>query len=110
MYRVAGGAQPAAASASPPARISRLLIATGLVSSPIVHRAVLQPVHRQVGALVGVTGGELFIELDAEAGGVTGVERYVAKAVAVREDGVRLLGVAHIFLDSEIRHRQVEVK
>jgi len=54
---------------------------------------VLQAVHRQVGALVGVPGGERLVDLDAVAGRVARMQEAVLEGVGVREHGVRLVGV-----------------
>src|SRR4051794_34673245 len=77
---------------------------------PVVQRAVLEPVHRKVGALVWVLGRERLIDVDTETGLVAGMQHAIAERISMREDGVGLFGMPHIFLDTEVRHRQIEVQ
>src|SRR4051794_3149240 len=87
--RAPGVAQAEAANASPPDSMSRRLI----LILPVMHRSIFEAVHRQVGAFVGVTGGQLLVDVDTEAGRVAGMEGAVRERVGVREDGVGLVGV-----------------
>src|ERR1700678_3831512 len=73
-------------------------------SSPIVHGAVFQPVYGQARAAIGISRGQGFVDLDAEARRVTRMQITCIEAVGMREDGVGLGGVTHIFLNSQIRH------
>src|SRR5215831_15983822 len=78
--------------------------------SPVVHRAIFQAVDRQIGAAVGIFRGERLVDLDAEAELVAGMEVSVPKGISVRENRVGLRRVAHVFLDAEIRHPEIEVQ
>ena len=56
------------------------------------------------------TGPPAFVDLHAMARRVARIQHAVLEGIGVREDGVGLLGVAHVFLDAEVRHPQVEVQ
>lgn len=83
----------------------------GRGGSPVPERAVvLQAVDRQVLALVGVLRGELLVDIHAVAGRLARVQHALVEGVGMREDGVGLLGVRHVFLDAEVGHPEVEVQ
>src|SRR5690349_12089655 len=61
---------------------------------PMPQRAVvLQPVHRQVGALVRVLRGQRLVDLHAVAGRLARVQVAVLERVGMREHRIRLVGV-----------------
>lgn len=69
-----------------------------------MHGSVFKPVHRQVGALVRVFGGEFLVDIDAQSGPLARMQLPVTETVSMREDRIGFIGVPHIFLDAEIRH------
>src|SRR5262249_30769960 len=77
---------------------------------PAVNGSVQEAARGQVGAVLRVLGGQLLVEVDAQSRGFARVEHAVLEAVGVREDPVRLLGVAHVLLDAEVVDGQVEVQ
>src|SRR6266567_4043334 len=77
---------------------------------PIVHRTVELAINRQVRPPIRILRSEGFINVHAETGRVPRVHHSVRKAVGVGKDAVRLLGVAHIFLDAKIVDAQIEME
>ena len=67
-----------------------------------MHRAVGQPVDRQVCGDVGMARRERLVERHAEAGLVSGMQVAVGEAVGVREDLVDERLVAVVLLDAEV--------
>ncbi len=94
-----------------PARAGR---AAEAVRASFAHQLNIVPSSSRftgkIGALVGIFGGERLVDIDAQARLIARVQRAVGEAIGVREDRIGLLGMAHIFLDAEIRHRQVEMQ
>ncbi|KAG1244646.1 hypothetical protein G6F65_021686 [Rhizopus arrhizus] len=41
---------------------------------------------------------------------VAGIQHALVERIGVREDGIRLVCVAHVFLDAEVGHPQVEMQ
>src|SRR5882724_7542247 len=77
---------------------------------PAVHGAVEFAIDGQVCAAVGVGGGDLLVDIDAEAGGVAGVHHSVGESVGVGKDAIGFVSVAHVFLDAEIVDAEIEVE
>src|SRR5260370_40908738 len=69
---------------------------------PTVHGAVELAIDGQVRAAIGIVGGELLVNIDAEAGSITGVHHSVGTGVGVWKDAISLIGVTHVFLNAEI--------
>src|SRR5229473_3103480 len=80
------------------------------VALPAVHSAIELAIDGQVGAAVRIGGGELLIDIDAEAGSVARVHHPVGKSVGVRKDAIGFVGVAHVFLNAEIVDAEIEMK
>src|SRR4029453_5323913 len=55
-------------------------------------------------------GGQVLVDVHAEAGLLAGVQVAGLEAVAVREHGVGLLGVAHVLLQAEVGGGQGDVQ
>src|ERR1700689_805477 len=79
-------------------------------SLPIGECSVELAVDGQVGALVGIFGGQRLIEIDAQSGPFAGKHQAVFEAVLMREDRVRLFVVRHQLLDPEVVNCGVEVE
>src|SRR5438105_2785098 len=78
--------------------------------SPVPHRAVLETGDGELARVVGIFGGLYLVDVDAVAGGLAAVEIALLEMIIVREDGVRLLGVSHIFLNAEVRDPAIEMQ
>ena len=77
---------------------------------PVGEGAVEFASYGEVGSLVGVFGGEDFVDVDAEAGGVAGVHVASVEGVVVGEDLVGERGVVHVLLDAEVVDGEAEVQ
>src|SRR5882762_11004413 len=77
---------------------------------PTMHGAVELAIDGQVCAAVRVCGGDLLVDIDAEAGGVAGVHHAVGESVGVGEDAIGFISVAHVFLNAEIVDAEIEVE
>src|SRR5882672_9179164 len=77
---------------------------------PTMHGAVELAIDGQVCAAVRVRGGDLLVDIDAEAGGVAGVHHSVGEGVGVGEDAIGFIGVAHVFLNAKIVDAEIEVE
>src|SRR3981081_2975277 len=64
----------------------------------------------EIGALVGEFGGEGFVDVDAEAGGVAGVHVAGVEGVVVGEDFVGEFRVVHVLLDAEVVDGEAEME
>src|SRR5690348_7170901 len=71
-------------------------------ASPVMDRAVLEPVEGQVRRLVGEALGRGQVERDAEPGLLAGVQVAVREGEGLREHLVREGAVAHVLLDPEV--------
>jgi len=71
---------------------------------------MLQPVHRQIGPLVRVLGGQLFVDVYPVAGGLAAVHHAALKAVIVRKDREHLFAVRHELLHAKVGHPGVKVQ
>src|SRR5258708_40101990 len=91
------------------ARVRRA-VDTRLSSSPTVYRAIGSPVDRQICALIWILRCQGLVDVDAEPRRVTRVHESVLKCVAVGEDALGFLAVAHVFLYAEVVHAQIEVE
>src|SRR5688572_10107384 len=79
-------------------------------SSPAVHRTVLLPVDGKVGPLVRELRGQRLVDVDSQPRPLAGVHITFGETVRVREHAIRVLAVAHVLLDAEVVHAEVEVK
>src|SRR5258708_23684978 len=77
---------------------------------PAVHGAVELAIDGQVGAAVRIVGGELLIDVDAQAGGVAGVHHSVGEGVGMRKDAIGFGGVVQVFLNAEIVDADIEMQ
>src|SRR6266581_3416160 len=78
--------------------------------SPVPHRAVEFAVHRQIRSLVRKLCSQLFVVLHTMSRFFPGMQITVFKEVGMRKDFVSLLRVAHVFLNSEIADRNIEMQ
>src|SRR5664279_5640957 len=81
-----------------------------VIRSPVVHRAVEEPVHREVRGGVLEGGRRRLIELDPQAGTLSRVQQTVDEGVARREHLQGRLVVHHELLDAEVVYRDVQVQ
>ncbi len=72
--------------------------------------AVFEAVDGQGGGAVGVLCREFLVDFHAVARGIAGMQIAVVEAPGAREYGIGFFGVAHVFLDAEVGHGQIEVE
>src|SRR2546430_1709225 len=77
---------------------------------PAVNGAIDGPVDRQVRTLVRKSARERFIDVDTEAGRIAWMHHTALETVLMREDPIRLFGVAHVLLNPEVVNAQIEVQ
>src|ERR1019366_391754 len=70
---------------------TRCSFSEGDIGLPVVHRAVEQPIHREVRRGVLESGGRRLVELDAQTGVLAGVQQPVDERVAHLENPERAL-------------------
>src|SRR5260370_41770752 len=73
---------------------------------PTVHRPIQFAIDRQVCPAIRIFGRKHFIDIHAQARGIARMHHSVRKSVGMRKHAVRLLRVAHEFLDPEIMDAQ----
>ena len=67
-------------------------------------------VHRQVGALVGVLGRQLLVDVYADPGGVSRMHESVLEGVGVREYFVGFQGMGHVFLNAKVVNADIKMQ
>jgi hypothetical protein len=82
----------------------------GLLSLPVKHCAVDFPIYGQVRSLVRKLFRKLLIVIDAQPRRVARMQVAAVKGLGVREDFIGFSRVPHVFLNSEIVHRNIEVQ
>src|SRR5215813_14945895 len=87
--------------------IDRSLQASSL---PIPHGSVELPIHGQICALVWELLRKLLVVIHSQAGLVTRMQETLFEIVLVRKNVIRLFGVPHVFLDSEIGNGNIEMQ
>src|SRR5699024_1971616 len=80
------------------------------LSSPIVDRTVVKTIDGQVCGGIRVFGGQILVELNAQARGITGMEEPPVEGVGGLEDLESICAVRHVLLDAEIVDGQAQVQ
>src|SRR3546814_7359316 len=77
---------------------------------PAPHGAVFQAGYGEIRGLVGVLRCEGLVDIAAVAGCLAGMQEAIVEDVGMGQDRIGLVVVAHVFLDSEVRHQEIEVE
>src|SRR5215217_8602104 len=75
---------------------------------PVMHSSVHELIDRKIGRLVWIVGGQIPVELDAQAWLVARMQPALGEGVRVRERLVGQLDMRHVLLNAEVVNGEAE--